>query len=425
MTFPPVPRPAAASTQWMSTKAPLGLLFVGITLLLAPLSTIAAEVSGSSSPGLTIDLATPLISDSIVITDSLTIADARVAIDITHTFVGDLAVALDSDAGGISVLLSDESGEGLPGMQVSFASTGLSFNVDQLQAGLGVRMLAQGPGSMADFHGDASDDTWTITIEDTFPDSDDGVLSGWEVVLSDTPVGPNPPPVNDDCVGALTITSASGASFDTTGATDSGVSTCGSGVNPDVWFVYEAVGNDLVTFSLCGSAYDTVLSVHDGSNGCPVDPTSELGCNDDADCGAGFATQSEVEIVVSAGSTYYLSVGGFDGASGLGSLLVSESPAPAVTFERGDANADGQFDIADTIFLLDFLFPIGTVNPPTCDDSADVNDDGNIDIADAVRTLDSLFAIGAPVPIPAPAGQCGLDPTADLLDCETFLPCSP
>ena len=57
-----------------------------------------------------------------------------------------------------------------------------------------------------------------------------------------------------------------------------------------------------------------------------------------------------------------------------------ELPSISPSFERGNCNADGTFNIADAIFILDFLFNAGT--PP-------------------------------PAPYPAP----GSDPTTDPIDC--------
>ena len=83
------------------------------------------------------------------------------------------------------------------------------------------------------------------------------------------------------------------------------------------------------------------------------------------------------------------------------------------SFVRGDANGDGDFNIADPVFILGFLFSGG---PGPCLDAMDVNDDGMNNIADAVAGLDSLFGAGGTSP-PAPFPTCGTDPTADALDC--------
>ena len=93
------------------------------------------------------------------------------------------------------------------------------------------------------------------------------------------------------------------------------------------------------------------------------------------------------------------------------------NPPPA-EFLRGDANADGNFDLADVIETLDFIF-LG--EPVSCRVALDSNDDELVDIADAVFSLATLFAGGAE---PTPPGLlCGIDETSGNLDCLTFPPC--
>ena len=83
-------------------------------------------------------------------------------------------------------------------------------------------------------------------------------------------------------------------------------------------------------------------------------------------------------------------------------------------FRRGDANSDGQFNIADPVRLLSALFASGSALE--CEDSGDANDDGGLDIADAVAMLSSIFGGGAAPPSPGPT-RCGPDPTSDGIEC--------
>jgi hypothetical protein len=94
---------------------------------------------------------------------------------------------------------------------------------------------------------------------------------------------------------------------------------------------------------------------------------------------------------------------------------------PEPQFQRGDANTDASMNIADAVFVLDHLFAQGVA--PMCRDTADANDDGLLNIADPIKILDYLFAGGTQPP--APFGACGVDPTADGLDCATYLFCQP
>jgi len=88
--------------------------------------------------------------------------------------------------------------------------------------------------------------------------------------------------------------------------------------------------------------------------------------------------------------------------------LIGGAP-PVESFSRGDANDDGNRNIADAIFVLGYLFGGGP--EPTCPDAADANDDGNLNIADAIAVLGHLF--GGTGPLPAPFPDCGSDPSED------------
>lgn len=92
----------------------------------------------------------------------------------------------------------------------------------------------------------------------------------------------------------------------------------------------------------------------------------------------------------------------------------------AAQLVRSDCNGDGNRDVADAIFLLNFLFG-STGAALACEDACDVNDDGALDVADPISNLSGLFG-GGPLP-PAPHPMCGPDPTNDNLDCDTFATC--
>ena len=77
---------------------------------------------------------------------------------------------------------------------------------------------------------------------------------------------------------------------------------------------------------------------------------------------------------------------------------------PVVISERGDANADGQIDLSDPVFTLQYLFRGGAV--PPCMAAADANGDGAIDISDPTYTLNHLFIGGAEHP--ATSDSCDL-----------------
>ena len=86
---------------------------------------------------------------------------------------------------------------------------------------------------------------------------------------------------------------------------------------------------------------------------------------------------------------------------------------PTESFLRGDINSDGSRDISDAVF--GFLALFGGGAQPRCLDGADVNDSGVLDISDPIALLNWLFR--GLDPLPPPAEACGVDPTADELDC--------
>lgn len=91
-------------------------------------------------------------------------------------------------------------------------------------------------------------------------------------------------------------------------------------------------------------------------------------------------------------------------------------------FRRADVNLDDAIDSSDAIATLEYLFlGIGEI---TCHDSADTNDDGQVDISDPISTLGHVF-LNKPMEILPPGTEdCGPDPTADSLGCESFGGCN-
>ncbi len=87
-------------------------------------------------------------------------------------------------------------------------------------------------------------------------------------------------------------------------------------------------------------------------------------------------------------------------------------------FLRGDIDGNGNQSLADAVAVLVRVFS-GPVSD--CEDAYDVNDDGSIDVADGVYELNYLFTSGPA--IPAPSAACGLDATADGLDCSDYASC--
>ena len=120
----------------------------------------------------------------------------------------------------------------------------------------------------------------------------------------------------DDCSGAPAINGLGNFAFNSSGSTNSGSAPCGS-IGRDVWFAWTAPSNDTFRVSTCGLvSFDTVLAAYASCG------SSSIACNDDA-CGL----QSTISFSASAGSTYYIRVGAWNGsASGPGQFEISVAP---------------------------------------------------------------------------------------------------
>lgn len=129
-------------------------------------------------------------------------------------------------------------------------------------------------------------------------------------------------PANDQCAGAQLVTCGNSYTGSTSLATSTGdpTGTCGTSAGtPGVWYRFSGTGQ-IVTASLCGSSFDTKLQVYSGT-------CASMSCvtgNDDF-----CSTQSQVTFTSISGTTYYIFVGGYSGATGTYSLAMScATPAP-------------------------------------------------------------------------------------------------
>jgi subtilisin family serine protease len=63
---------------------------------------------------------------------------------------------------------------------------------------------------------------------------------------------------------------------------------------------------------------------------------------------------------------------------------------------RGDANADGEVNAGDAVFLINRVFKSGP--PPPCDYNGDANNDTQINVGDVVYLINFIFRSGPPPP---------------------------
>jgi hypothetical protein len=151
---------------------------------------------------------------------------------------------------------------------------------------------------------------------------------GLLVCAAALPLGLSATPANaqaDACASATTITPGV-YNGNTTAFTSDGGSTC-QATSRDAWFKYIAPANPvLVQLTTCGSAMDTVLSLH---SACPGGNGNMLSCDDD---GAGCGTGSRLKFFPAAGSTTYIRVCGRANTFGAYSLTMQELLGPPDIF---------------------------------------------------------------------------------------------
>ncbi len=149
-------------------------------------------------------------------------------------------------------------------------------------------------------------------------------------------------PTNDNCSNAQAVGDVTNLSFNTSTATFDGPGHVITSAN--IWYVYNATCTGCATISLCGSDYDTLLAVYDGSTCYPA-LEDILASNDDF-CNR----QSQVLIPVVAGNKYLIEVGGYYTWTGSGKLTISCSTQPCQPYNDYCFNAESILNANDKYF---------------------------------------------------------------------------
>jgi V8-like Glu-specific endopeptidase len=187
----------------------------------------------------------------------------------------------------------------------------------------------------------------------------------YSMTITGTGTGGGGGPSNDNCFQAIVVGEGT-FNFDSTGATTDGPNEPGAcnffsytQIGSDIWYRYVPSCTGNATFDLCSSSFDTKLAVYNGS-ACPGSASAD-GCNDDA-CGPGQGLQSQVVHPVVAGNSYLVRIGGYQGATGSGTLSITcsgggpacqpdlgfQGPGTASFTICGDTSSGGQATIALT-----------------------------------------------------------------------------
>ena len=117
--------------------------------------TSSAQFTQTRSPDIDITAANT-ITDTITVTDSGTVTSVSVAIDVSHTYIGDLKIDLVAPDGTTKT--------------VHNRSGGSANDIDQTYT--------------PDFAGVSIAGTWTLQINDNYATADDGTLNSWTLTIN-------------------------------------------------------------------------------------------------------------------------------------------------------------------------------------------------------------------------------------------------
>ena len=226
----------------------------------------------------------------------------NVALDITHTFDGDLTISLVSPSGVELILTDGNGGSGDNYTGTVFQDGGADITADA--APFTGTFEPEGGTFAAAFAGESITGDWNLKVCDG-AGGDSGTIDNFTLTICEPAVVDN-----DLCIDAIAMSCGDTATGDTSDNTD-------TGGNPatDEWYSFTGTGTpEFVTFSLCdgGTSYDSLLRVFDACGG------TEIAVNDDF-CGL----QSELTFTSDGTSTYYIMIEGFGSSAGVYSLEVT------------------------------------------------------------------------------------------------------
>lgn len=177
-------------------------------------------------------------------------------------------------------------------------------------------------------------------------------------------------------IGAVTDGLGDGLCFDVAGNTQ---------VNQDIWFGYQATCTGTLDVNTFGSSFDTKLAAYAFAS-CP--PSGALACNDDSG-----GVQSAISFPVVAGNFYQIRVGGYQAATGCGTLTIAcRAPgcygACVADFDDGSGTGtpDGGTGIEDLLYYLS-VYDSGAVCADVDDGSGTNTLDGGVGIEDLLYYL--------------------------------------
>jgi subtilisin-like proprotein convertase family protein len=117
------------------------------------------------------------VSSSIEITEDIPISDINVTLSLTHTYLSDLTIALESPSGTIVTLVEGEC-EDSDDMEVTFDDSGEAISCAASSPAISGMVIPA--SSLSAFNEESSIGSWTLVLTDSFP-GDDGQLNSWSI----------------------------------------------------------------------------------------------------------------------------------------------------------------------------------------------------------------------------------------------------
>ena len=253
--------------------------------------------------------------------------DSRLAV---YGSCGGAMIACNDDCGGANNTLSSElavpasAGDMLYIRLGSFAEGGTGTGV------LSVSCVAPMPGACCLGNDDCLGDLMPV---DCAAFGGEYMGSGTDCATVECGAGES-----DNCEGAVEFVEGANP-FATTDATDSGFgepddTQCDGTFldwmgSPDVWGHYMVPGDGTITVSLCDAAsYDTSLVLYEGPDCASL---TQVACNGDSTVETGCQSyySGVYDMPVTGGSTIYIRLGGWQGATGPGTCTITFTGAGA------------------------------------------------------------------------------------------------
>lgn len=170
----------------------------------------AKDIVLCDKPGLSIS-GTGTSTTTLNVATLFDIATTCISIDIDHGFTLDLANLSITSPQGTSVDMFSQNGSGSTSLFTTFGDAG--FPPDSVPYDAGLTIMPTGPGALADFAGELSTGSWTLSVTDNIP-ATQGVLNSWCLAFETTCPAPTFLDADSDCAtGEVTLTWVNEAAY--------------------------------------------------------------------------------------------------------------------------------------------------------------------------------------------------------------------